>query len=433
MDSSLIGEALLVLAMILANGLFALAEMAMVSARPARLRQLAEEGAWGASRALAMNADPNIFLSVVQIGITLVGILAGAYGGATLAEPLAHWLSQWPSLAPYAPTGSLVAVVVAITYLSLIVGELVPKRVAMQFSENLACIAAPPMHALSVLFKPLVWALDFSGDMMLRPFGLHEGVRRPVTPEELCQMAQQGHAEGGIDRAEMEMVARVFQLSDRPVAAAMTPRNQVEWLSLESSRDELKTQLLLSHYSRFPVAGESLDQPLGVVNARDLLSQLLAGGPVDLRAMLKPPLFVPDSLSVMDAMARLRGSDCAMALVIDQYGACSGLLTLEDMVGIMADAALLPGSPGAALQATPEGGFVAPGLSDIQEVRQQLGWKKLPGEEKAVYHTLGGMAMEVLQRVPKEGDTFTWEGWTLAVGRMDGPRVAEIRLQPPSA
>lgn len=421
-------QILIVLAMILANGLFALSEMAVVSARVARLMQMAHDGRWGAQRALAIAGDPNSFLSVVQIGITLIGILAGAYGGATLSAPFAAWLQGWPWLAPHAHVVAMSVVVAAITYASLIIGELVPKRLAMQFAEYIACWVAPPMHVLTLIFKPLVWALDFSGDTLLRPFGLHEAPRRPVTSEELRQMARQGHAEGELDKAEMEMVECVLQLSDRPVGSVMTPRHQVEWLSMGASREELKTQVMLSRYSRFPVAGENFDEPLGVVNARDLLSQLAAGGAVDLRSMLKPPLFIPDSLSVMEAIPKLRGADCALALIIDQYGGCQGLLTLEDIMGVVTDVAHQHAGPGSAPFEVPPEGWELEGLEDVRDLQTALGLKSLPGEENDSYHTLGGLVMAALGRVPTVGDSCQWEAWTFSVREMDGQRVTKVHI-----
>jgi putative hemolysin len=412
--------------MIAANGFFALAEMAVVSARSALLEQMKSSGTWGARRALLVATNPNEFLSTVQIGITLVGVLSGAYAGAVLADPLGQVLESVPLIKPYAASASIAIVVGSISYLSLILGELIPKRIALQHAERIACLAAPPMFLISQLFKPMVWILDFSGDALLKPFGLHEAPNRPVTAEELQHMARQGHKEGEIEKGELDLVERVFSLSDRPVRSVMTPRNAVEWLSLDADREELRTLVLLSRFSRFPVAHSTVDQPLGVVNARDLLCQLVAGGPVDLQAMMKPPVYLPDSLSAMAAIQRLRGADCAMAIVIDQYGGFQGIVTLDDLMGILMDAPLLVDSSGTELVQRKDGSWLVDGMADIHQLEVIFGWTRLPGDSSTSYHTLGGMVMAALGKIPATGEIFEWEGYLLEVLDMDGKRVDKV-------
>jgi len=424
-----LGQMALLCAMIFVNGLFALAEMSLVSSRSARLHQLVSDNVWGARRALELFNDPSIFLSTVQVGITLVGILAGAYGGATLADPLADWISRQFIVLPYAHQISMIIVVGSIGYLSLIVGELVPKRVALQFPERIACMVSPILYVISLVLRPFVWLLDMSGDLILKPFGIHEAPSRPITAEEVQHMARQGHQEGEIERSELDMVERVFNLADRPVRSVMTPRTEVEWLDLDAPRDELKTQLLLSRFSRFPVAGESIDDPKGVVNARDLLSQLVAGGPVDIKSMMKAPLFIPDSLSVMDAIQRLRGEVCAMALVIDQYGGCQGVVTLEDLVGILIDAPLAANIPGSGITGRPDGSLLVDGLADVESLRHTLDLHELPGDEPGSYHTLGGMMMAGLGKIPVKSDHFEWENYRFEVVEMDGRRVDKVLVR----
>lgn len=427
MDLEFLFQILLLLGLLLLNGLFALAEMAVVSARSARLQQLLDEKVWGASRALQVNSDPNVFLSTVQIGITLVGIFSGAYGGAVFAKPLAALLAQVTWLEKYSLSIAFVIVVGLITYLSLIVGELVPKRVALQFAERAACWVSPPMHWISVIFKPFVWFLDFSGDLLLRPFGIHEAPNRPVTAEEVQHMVRQGHAEGEIDAGERDLVERVFSLSDRPVRSVMTPRTSVEWLDFDLTRDELKTLVLLSRFSRFPVARNSLDEPMGVVNARDLLSQLAAGGAIDLKSMMKAPLFLPDSVSVISAIQQLRGADCAMAMVIDQYGGCQGIVTLEDLMGILMDAPLSSGTAEAEMIKRADGSWLVDGMADVQHLRQVLEMENLPGDGS--YHTLGGMMMAALGKIPATTDQFEWESYRFEVVDMDGKRVDKVLVE----
>ncbi len=417
-------------ALLLANGVFALAEMAMVSSRQALLEQMRNDDVWGSEQALRIHKDPNEFLSTVQIGITLVGVLAGAYGGATLSEPLALWLSTFSGIGKFAPTVALVIVVGVITYLSLVIGELVPKRVALQFAERIACVAAPPMTLLGKFLKPLVWVLDYSGDLLLKPFGIHEAPMRRVTAEEVQQMARQGHREGEIEDRELGLVERAFSLSERPIRALMTHRSAVEWLDPDASAEELRTLVLLSRFSRFPVARESLDKPLGIVNARDLLSQLASGGQVDISRMLKPPPFFPDSISVLQALQKLRGSDVSMALVVDQYGSFIGVITLEDLLGALLDDPLSTTGDDSDVQKLSENTWEMDGRTEVQSVQKLLQLEELPGQG---YVTLGGMVMAGLGKIPALRDSFVWEGFRFEVKAMEGRRVEKVfvrRLEP---
>jgi putative hemolysin len=404
-------DILAVLLMVLANGLLSLSETAVVSARPAILQSLAADGKWGAARALETAKDPNVFFSTVQVGITLVGVLSGAYGGATLAEPLANWLGL-------SQTVALTVVVVALTYLSIVAGELIPKRIAIRFAEPLACLATPPLHALSVVLKPLVWLLDFSGDMALKPFGMDETPQKPVTPEELTAMARQGHKDGSIEKKEAEMVSRVFHLSDRTVGSVMTPRLKVESLRLDMDADELRTIVTLSQFSRFPVVQDSLDTPVGVVNTRDLLSQLAAGGEVNLKAMLKPPLFLPESLNALDAMEQIRNSDVSMALVIDQYGSCCGVATMENLASVLVDT----------VQGSSHGVWVLDGLTSVHKVQEMLALPEIPGEDEE-YNTLAGLCVSALGKIPGVGDSFDLDGYHFEVAAMEALRVSRVRIE----
>ncbi|MCL2283617.1 MAG: hemolysin family protein [Fibromonadales bacterium] len=406
------------LLMVLMNAVLVLIEIAVVSARPSLLRQMEQEGKWGATRAIAISEDPNVFLSTAQIGITLAGILSGAYGGATLREPLENYLkTAFPSLGQYVELFALPAIVISVTYLSLVVGELVPKRLALQFSEKISCLGAPPMHLLSIILKPLVWFFDRSGDLILRPFHLHKSIKRPVTAAELQQMAKQGHQEGSIEKDELTMVKRVFNLSDRTLASVMTPRMMVEWLRLDMSNDELRGIIMLSEFVQFPVAKESLENPLGTVDARDLLCQLTAGGELNMEAMLRPPLFLPESISAMDALHQMQKLKDPMALVIDQYGVCSGIVTLEDITSVLVSESELP-----------QTSSVEDGLADIHSIMEMCSFSELPGENPDSYHTLSGMAMSVLNKVPQQGDVFEWENFRFEILSMDRQRVGKIKI-----
>ncbi|MDR3000655.1 MAG: hemolysin family protein [Fibromonadaceae bacterium] len=413
--------------LILTNGMLSLIEIAMVSARPSLLRQMEQEGKWGATRAIAILEDPNVFLSTAQIGITLVGILSGAYGGIMLKEPLEVFLKGFPIFEKYAEVVALPAIIASVTYISLVAGELVPKRLALQFAEKISCTAAPPMHLLSIILKPLVWFLDFSGDVILRPFNLHENIKRPVTAEELQQMAKQGHKEGSIEKDELTMVKRVFNLSDRNIASVMTPRLLVEWLKLDMSKDELRGIIMLSEFSQFPVAEESLENPIGTVNAHDLLCQLAAGGEFNIQAMMKPPLFLPESVNAMDALRKMQKMKDPMALVIDQYGVCSGIVTPEDITSVLVAESELPflSEDNLKMQSS---AWVADGLTDIHTIMEKFSFTELPGKEPDSYHTLGGMAMTVLNKIPQAGDVFVWENLRFQVLSMNGQRVNKVKI-----
>ena len=408
---------IVLLLMVLMNAILVLVEIAVVSARPSLLRQLEQEGQWGASRAIAILEDPNEFLSTAQIGITLAGILSGAYGGATLRVPLEEFLKGVSFLAEYAEIVALPAIVISATYISLVAGELVPKRLALQFAEKVSCLGAPPMHVLSIILKPFVWFFDFSGDLILRPFGLHKNIKRPVTAAEVQQMAKQGHQEGGIEKDELTMVNRVFNLSDRILASVMTPRVMVEWLRLDMSDDELRGIIMLSEFSQFPVAKESLENPVGSVDARDLLCQLTAGGKLNLEAMLRPPLFLPESINVLDALHQMQKMKDPMALVIDQYGGCSGIVTLEDITSVLVSES-----------ESPEISSTVDGLTDIHTIMEKFSFSELPGEDPDSYHTLSGMAMSVLNKVPQQGDVFEWKNLRFEIVSMDGQRVGQMKI-----
>jgi putative hemolysin len=412
--------------MILANGLLVLIEIAVVSARPSLLRHMQQEGKWGASRALEILEDPNVFLSTAQIGITLVGVLSGAYGGATLSKPLEDFLLTLPAISEYASLVALPTIVIVVSYVSLIVGELVPKRLALQFAEKISCVSAPPMHVLSVILKPLVWFFDFSGDILLRPFNLHEIIKRPVTAAELQQMAKQGHQEGGIEKDELDMVKGVFSLSDRNLASVMTPRLLVEWLKLDMSKEELRGVVMLSAFSQFPVAKESFENPIGTVDARDLLCQLTAGGELNMQAMLKPPLFLPESINAIDALHKMQKLKDPMALVIDQYGVCCGIVTLEDITSIIVAESEGINSLKGHIKKHRDF-YIADGLMDIHSAMEVLSIKDLPGDSDS-YNTLGGMLMNVLDKIPQKGDVFEWENLRFEILFMDGQRVSSIKI-----
>lgn len=423
----IIRDILIVGALILANAVFALSEMAVVSARKVRLQQRAEEGDDGAQAALELANAPNRFLSTVQVGITLVGILAGAFGGATLAAKLAEPLGRIPFLAGYSQAVSLGLVVLVITYLSLVLGELVPKRLALSNPERIAAAVSPVMRALSRVVSPAVRLLSLSTDGVLRLLRVRQLNDLPVTEEEVRLLIEQGTRVGVFEPSEQEMVGRVFRLDVRPVSALMTPHTEVVWLDLAEPTEELRAVILGSDYSVFPVARDTPDAIVGVVQAKDLLAQCLQGEPPDIEAVLQPAQFVPESMSLLDVLERLRDSHSQIVLVIDEFGGFQGLVTLNDMLeAIVGDLPQLDDRGEPDVIEREDGSLLIDGQVSIDDLKALLRVKELPEESSGAYQTVGGFMMTTLGRIPSSGDHFEWGGLSFEVVDMDGFRVDKV-------
>lgn len=420
-------EPLILLLLILVNGVFAMAEIALVAARRARLRARAERGDAGARAALELTAAPNRFLSTVQIGITLVGVLAGAYGGATIAEALAARLRAIPRLAPYSGPLALGAVVLVITYLSLVVGELVPKRLAMRSPEAIASLVARPMRLLSRLAAPAVQLLSASTDAVLRLLRVGPSQEPPVTEEEIKLLLEQGARAGVFADIESEMVSGVFRLADRRLGAVVTPRPEIVWLDADDPPQVNRRKVIESGYSRFPVCRGDLDHVLGVVQAKDLLARSLAGEPFDLQATLRTPLYLPESKQAHEALQALREAGVRLALVIDEYGGLQGLVTVTDIVEQVIGQTETD-RPAAVRR--PDGSWLLDGRMPVEEVRELLRLKALPEEARGVYDTLGGLVLFALGSIPDAGVRFTLGGWRFEVMDMDGRRVDKVLAVP---
>ncbi|MBI4475371.1 MAG: HlyC/CorC family transporter [Acidobacteria bacterium] len=422
---------LVILLLIVLNGLFAMAEMAVVSARKPRLQQLASEGSAGAQTALDLSSNPDRFLSTIQIGITLIGILAGAFGERTLGNQVAAPLRNFATIAPYSDAIAFGLVVVLITYLSLILGELVPKRLALQNPERIASIMASPMHVLSEIGGPAVTFLGGSTRLVLRVLRARPSEAPPVTEEEIKVMMEQGAEAGVFEPAEHEIVNRIFKLGDRAVSALMVPRRDVVWLDVEEPFSENQRRIASSLFSRFPVGQGSLDNVLGIVHAKDLLTKSLAGGSVDLKELLRPPLFVPEALPAFKLLEMFKKSRTHIALVVDEYGGVEGLVTLndilEDLVGDVASADM-PEEKQAVKR--PDGSWLMDGKMLIDEVKETLNIDRLPEEESGGYQTLGGLVMLQVGRVPVTGDSFQTETHRFEVVDMDGKRVDKVLVVP---
>jgi magnesium and cobalt exporter, CNNM family len=424
-------EVSVVVLLILLNGIFAMSEIAVVSARKTRLQQWAEEGNAKARAALELANNPNQFLATIQIGITLVGILAGAFGGATIANQLSVILNDVPWLAAYSHPLSLAFVVLFITYLSLIVGELVPKRLALNNPERLALAIATPMQALSRVAYPAVHLLGLSTEFLLRALGTKPSTEPPVTEEEIRALIEQGTQAGMFEEAEQEMVERVFRLGDRRVSAVMTPRTEIVWLDRGASAEEIRHTITESAHSRFLVADGSLDNVLGVVHAKDLLAHVLAEQVVDLAATLQQPSYVPESMRALKVLELFKQSGTHIALVIDEYGGIQGLVTPSDILE-----AIVGDLPEAGEQLEPlavqreDGSWLLDGMLPIDEFKDLFDLGELPGEDQGIYQTLAGFVIMQLGRIPVAADSFEWEGLKIEVVDMDGNRVDKVLVTP---
>ncbi len=421
-------EILIVLLLVLLNGLFAMAEMAIVSARRARLKHAADLGDKGAKVALTLAEHPGRFLSTVQIGITLIGVLAGAFGGATISEGLAVWLkSEFPELVEYAEAISIGAVVVSITFLSLILGELVPKRLALARPEAIAARLARGMSALSRIAGPIVWLLSSVTELVLRLLPMKHGGEPAVTDEEIKVLMQQGTEAGHFHPAERSIVGMALRLGDRRVSALMTPRPQVEWLDLEDPIEETKQKVRNSNYSRFPVAEGGRRHIVGVVEVKDLLASELAGKGFDIRAVMKPPLYIPESAPALKALESFRRTGAPIALIVDEYGDFQGIVTLEDLLEALVGDLPEPGQaeePAVAQRA--DGSWLVDGMLPIDQLKDAVGMTRLPDEEEATYQTVAGLVMDQLRRIPKATDSFEIDDYRFEVVDMDGRRIDKV-------
>ncbi|MDW8227653.1 MAG: hemolysin family protein [Anaerolineales bacterium] len=417
--NSVWNELFIIFLLILFNGTLALSEAAMLSARKARLQQYVNEGKRRAQTALRLVEAPNKFLSTIQIGITVTDILTGAITGALAARLSMNWLAHLPALAEFsAPIGVGVGVIVT-SYFSIVLGELVPKRLALQNPEGVASIVAGPMSFLSTLFSPFVWLLSKSTDLILRLLGIQQVTEIPVTEEELLVQLDQGTQAGIFEETEQDMVEGVFSLSDRRVNALMTPRNEIVWLDIHDTAEEIRGKIAESPYSRFPVGEDSLDRPLGVVKAKDVLLANIRSGK-DLEKLVRPPIFIPETAFGSRALEMFRETRHDLMLVVDEFGVVQGLITLadilEEIVGEM------EGEPQATQRQ--DGSWLLDGMLPNDEFKELFNLHHLPAEEE--YETLGGFIMTYLGRIPQASEHFEWNGLRFEVVDMDGNRIDKV-------
>jgi putative hemolysin len=422
-------EMLIIALLMVLNGVFAMSEAAVIATRKARLQQEAEKGNRRARAALKLADDPNRVLSTVQIGITLIGILAGVFGGATVAQALAIELRKIPALAPYAQPLSFSLVVLLTTYLSLIIGELVPKRLALRYPEKILKQVAIPMRSLSKLAAPAVFILSVSTDAILWLLGMRADTEPPVTADEIKAMVQQGVDAGVFQEADHEMVDGIFRLNDRRVKALMTPRTEVVWLNLEESNEEQIRKITDCRLTRFPVAEGDLDHVLGVVSARDLFARSLQGEPFDVRAAMMDALFVPESMLASRVMQMFKEQGRQIALVMGEHGGIQGVVTLQDLLNQIVGGVDELDKPGTVQR--DDGSWLLDGLMPVDDFKRTVGIDDvLPGEHNA-YETLGGFVMAKLGRIPASADKFEWERYTFEVMDMDGNRVDKVLVVVP--
>lgn len=420
---------LIVLALILANGVFAMSELAVVSARKVRLEQAALRGDSQARAALKLAKRPDNFFSTVQVGITLISIFSGAFGGSALAGPVAELLRQIPTLSAHADSLAFTLVVAIITYLSLILGELVPKQLALTMPEAIAKSIAGPMAMLSKLAAPVVALLSFSTNLVVRLLNIQPDRGPSVTEAEIRAFIQQGTEEGTLEVAEREIMERVFRLGDRQVTSIMTPRLEITWLDLEDTAKVNQHKIIGSRYRRLPVCQGSLDNILGLISVNSLLHRALHNDPLDLTVGLEQPLVIPELSRSLPLLEQFKRSRVHTALVVDEYGVIQGLVTLWDILeALVGDAPSLDESRDRPRQRE-DGSWLLDGMMNIEEIYSCL---NLGGfsDKTASYYTLGGLVIHQLGKIPSATDSFEWHGFTVEVMDMDGNRVDKVLITP---
>ena len=417
----------LILFLIALNAVFALSEMAIVASRSARLQHLEEEGRPGAAAAAALHREPTRFLSTIQIGITAVGVVAGAVGEEALAEPLAAQLAAWPLVAPHAAGIAFAITIVIITYLSVVLGELVPKRLALLGPERVAVVVATPMRWLQKLAAPFVWLLAKSSDAVLSLVPKRAEREPPVTDEEITVLMEQGAAAGVFHESEQTFVSNVLRLDERRVTSIMTPRQQLFVVDLADDPERVRAQVAASPHTRIVVCRGGTDNVLGIVEATDLLADLLTGRPFDLAARVREPLRVPETATTTSLIETFRKEGRQIALVMDEYGEVQGLVTDSDFLGAIVGEMGEAGSPAVpGIQRREDGSWLVEGGLPIEDLQDVLALGPLPGQEEHQYTTVAGFVLHQLGRIPQAADHFTWEDLRFEVVDMDGRRVDKV-------
>jgi putative hemolysin len=417
--------------LILLNGMFAMSEMALTASRKARLQVMLEAGEPGVEAAMALHDNPTKFLSTVQIGITSIGILNGIVGEAAFAEPLASWLQRaFEVPARAAALSATGLVVLTITVLTIIFGELVPKRVGQLYPETAARLVATPMMWLSTATRPLVALLSMSTVAVLRLFGVRGGPGRSVTEEEIAASLEEGLDAGVIEHQEHQMVRNVFRLDDRQIGSMMMPRTEIAWVDVNAPLADTLALMADNLHTRYPVCRGGLSEVLGVVSAQSLLPALARGEEPDLAAVLTPPVFVPETLSGMELLEQFRVSSAELVFVVDEYGEVQGVITVRDVLEAITGEFSVAADEDAWAVERDNGSWLLDGLIPVPELKDRLGLKELPEEDRGRYNTLAGMIMLLLGRLPHTSDRVDWNGWRFEVVDMDGKRVDKVLVVP---
>lgn len=422
------GDLAIILALVVVNGLLSMSELAIVSARRPRLEAMQRQGKYGAQAALDLGADPGRFLSTVQIGITLVGIVAGAFSGSSLGGPVAERLVAWFGMLPgTAQTLAFILVISLTTYLSLIVGELVPKQFALRRPEPIAALAAVPMQWIARLTAPVVWLLDGSSALIFRLLGLDRESENKVTAEELHLVVAEASRSGVIEESERAIISGVVRLADRPVREVMTPRTQVDWLDADADEDAIRARLVATPHTRIPVAEGSVENLLGVVQSRDIAVALFRGEPLDLRRLMRHAVIVPDQLDAMDALTALRSADVPMLFVHDEYGHFEGLVTPSDLMSAIAGEFASDQDIGTDPQIVvrADGSLLVSGSTPADALAERLG-VTLPADRD--YATVAGHALWLLRHLPTVGECFDDQGWRYEIVDMDGRKIDKVLI-----
>jgi putative hemolysin len=416
----------LLIFLIVLNALFAMSEMALTASRKARLQVMVETGDAGAVAAMELHEDPTKFLSTVQIGITSIGVLNGIVGDAAFSQPFSAWLEHTLGLHDRAAEISATAMVVAlITVLTIIFGELVPKRLGQMYPEAVARLVAQPMNWLSTATRPLVRLLSFCTESTLHLIGVRGGPNRSVTEEEIAASLEEGVDAGVIEAQEHQMVRNVFRLDDRKVSSIMIPRSEIVWLDSAALPDEVLKVVSADEHSRYPVCRGGLDDVVGVVSAQSLLQQVMAGTALEVTERLQPPVFVPETLSGMELLDQFRASNVQVVFVVDEYGVVQGMITVRDVLEAIAGEFTTPSDDAWAVRRE-DGSWLFDGLIPVTELKDRLDLKDLPQEDRGLYNTLAGLIMLLLGRLPDVSDSVEWEGWRFEVVDLDGKRIDKV-------
>ncbi|MDH5533234.1 MAG: hemolysin family protein [Candidatus Pacebacteria bacterium] len=424
-------ETIIVLLLIILNGVFAMSEIAIVSARKTKLQSQANEGNENAQTALALAKSPNRFLSTVQIGITFIGIFAGAFGGGTIAISLAKQIDNIPLLAPYSEVIGLFSVVAVITYLSLVIGELVPKRIALSSPERTARLVAKPMNFLSTITAPLVSLLTFSTDVALNILNIEPPSEPVVTDEEIKLLMREGTEVGIFETTEKDIVERTLRLGDKKIYPMLTPRGEIQWLNTNHPFESIKNRIIKEPHSYFPVCRDGLDKVLGIIQTKDLLADFMSDRKIDLEKSMHKPIFVPETMEALDVLELFKTTGIHIALVVDEYGSVIGLLSLSDILSeIVGDIPTADALEEEDFMKRDDGSYLVDGLVPIDEFKSFFKIKKIPGLETEDFHTLGGFAMDMIGRIPVSGDKFELGQFNFEVVDMDENRVDKVMVTP---